>query len=198
MPVLAKYITSPLPDDTETTHPSDSRIWVSVLVVVGSILLVAVFVATILLYFRRRAYREAKNANPSLSHQEFRRWRKMSAADRQKEEEIERRVMIRKSLATRSGEWSTHFDSRSLDIDENDEHGLREDWKEWEARMTRERSDLAYGHPSATTLPDLPIPTKYRSRSAIRSPLLSQQTPSTLCGPPRRMFKPLCQTPCPV
>ncbi|OIW31656.1 hypothetical protein CONLIGDRAFT_678122 [Coniochaeta ligniaria NRRL 30616] len=185
MPVLTRNDISSVPNTPEGSTESSPRIWVTVLVVVGSILLVAAFVAAVLVFFRRRGYREAKKHNPALSRKEFLRRRKMTAVARQTDEELQRRMMIRKSLAGRSNEWSTQFDNESLDIHEHSEHGLKEDWKEWEARMQRERPELACRHPSIAALPELPIPTKSSSSSPSRSPLLSGQSPPLFGELPR-------------
>jgi hypothetical protein len=184
MPVLTRIDVSPVPDSPEATKRSRTGIWITVVVVVGSILLAAAFVAAVLLYCRRQEYRRAKRHNPPLSHKEFLRRRKMSAVARQKEEEVQRRIMIRKSLASRSTEWSMQFDNESLDSDEHRESGLKEDWKEWEARMQRERPERTYRHPSTAAVPELPIPTKSRCRSPNRSPLLSGQSPLLFHEPP--------------
>jgi hypothetical protein len=175
MPVLRRNDISSALDIPDSSTQSNSRIWVTVVVVVGSILLVAALVTAVLVFFRRRGYREARKHNPALSHKDFLRRRKMTAVARLKEEELQRRIMIRKSLASRSTEWSTQFDNESLDIQEHNESGLKEDWKEWEARMQRERPDFAYRHPSMAVLPELPIPTKSRSPSPSRSPLLFRE-----------------------
>lgn len=176
MPVLTRNDISD-PQIPEDSTNSNHMIWVTVVVVVGSILLAAALVAAILVFFRRRGYREAKKHNPALSHKEFLRRSKMTAAARQTEEELQRRFMIRKSLASRSAEWSTQFDHESLDNHEHNEHSLKEDWKEWEARMQRERPEFAYRHPSAAVLPGLPIPIQSRPDSPSRGPLLSGQSP---------------------
>lgn len=81
----------------------------------------------------------------------------MTAAERAREEELERRVMIRKSLAGRSLDWSVQFDIETLDAHEhNESSGLKDDWKEWEARMELERPERTCRHPAATALPELP------------------------------------------
>ena len=119
----------------------------------------------------------------------------MTAVEREMEEELQRRIMIRKSLVSRSTEWSVQLDNRSLDVDEHDrtglegdDHsldtdgqdraGLKEDWKAWEARMQQERPEKAFRHPAATVLPDLPVPAMASPRSPSRCSLLRGQSPS--------------------
>jgi hypothetical protein len=177
MPVLPRDDISLVPDNLDAADGSDIRIWVTVAVTAGIFLVVAAFVAGIVIYSRRQEYRKARRQNPYLSHKEFLRRKNMSAAARQKEEELQRQIMIRKSLASKSSDWSTHSDNRSLIIQETTEVGLKEDWKAWEARMERERSELAYRHPSSTGLPDLPIPVHSRSMSPSCDPLLRGQSP---------------------
>ncbi|KAB5532704.1 hypothetical protein GE09DRAFT_374456 [Coniochaeta sp. 2T2.1] len=179
---LLKSIRDDLSSITSTTEAgtrSNSRIWVAAVVVVGSILLAAALATALLLYFRRREYRRARRDDPALSHEEFLRRRKMTALEREREAELQRRIIIRKSLVSRSTEWSVQSDNRSLDdADGHDRAGLKEDWKEWEARMQQKRPEKAYRHPAATVLPDLPVPTRARPRSTSRGSLLRGQSPS--------------------
>lgn len=171
---------------TESSSPSESKPWVTAVIVVGSALLATAFVAALFLHFRRRGYRQAKRVDPTLSREQYLRARKMSAADRQKEEELQRNIMIRKSLASRSWDWSSHSDVQSLASQQDaTPSGLKEDWKEWEARMARERSDFENRHPSSSAVPDLPIPCPSRSRSPSRSPLLRGQSPPVSQNPPQ-------------
>ncbi|KAJ9162271.1 hypothetical protein NKR19_g1386 [Coniochaeta hoffmannii] len=141
MPLLTRNEVVPGADSPEAGTRSSSRVWITVVVVVGGILLAAAFVAGVIWYCRRREYRKAKRHDPSLSPPEFLRRRKMTEVARQTEEETQRRIMIRKSLASRSTQWSMQFDNESLDIEGRRESGLKEDWKEWEARMQRERPE---------------------------------------------------------
>ncbi|KAB5536029.1 hypothetical protein GE09DRAFT_1226782 [Coniochaeta sp. 2T2.1] len=159
---LLKSVRDDLSSITSTTEAgtrSDSRGWITAVIVVGSLLLAAALATALLLYFRRRGYRRARRDDPALSHEEFLRRRKMTSAEREREAELQRRIMIRKSLVSRSTEWSVQSDNRDLNADEHDEHdraGLKEDWKEWEARMQQERLEKAYRHPAARYNPTCP------------------------------------------
>lgn len=187
MPVLTRNDASPRADIPQGETPSNSGAWIVVAVVVGSgILLAVAIVAAVLPYYRRREYSRAKTHDPSLSRKEFERRRKMTAEERQREEELERRLMIRKSLAGRSLDWSVQCDNESLDMHEHRESsGLKDDWKEWEAGLQRERPESTCRHPSATVLPELPAPAKARPRSPSRSPLLGGESPSLFHDPPQ-------------
>lgn len=174
------------PDLPEANDRSESPTWITAVVIAASILVAAAFITAVLVYFRRRGYREAIRRDPSLSSEEYVRRRMMSAAALQEEEERQRNIMIRKSLASRSFDWSSQSDRQSLDADESMPTGLKEDWKEWEARMRRERSDSVRQHPASSPIPDMPMPKQSRSRSPSRSPLLRGQSPPLSTGPPRR------------
>ncbi|KAM7200636.1 hypothetical protein V8F33_003841 [Rhypophila sp. PSN 637] len=111
----------------------------------------------------------------------------MSAADVYAEDEQQRKAMIRKSLATRSmnslesqfSRTSSRIETEFFEMEEEETANLRDDWKEWEARVQRERTLSGEQHPLA---PELAIPRPTRSRSPSRGPLLGQQAPSP---PPR-------------
>jgi hypothetical protein len=163
--------------DSEGTSRPSSQTWITVVVVIGSILLAGAIVAALISYCRRRDHRGARKKNQSSTHKDFLRRGKMTAVTGEDKAEIQRRIMIRKSLASRSNEWSGRFDNESLDtMNERRESSLKEDWKEWEARMQRERPERSCRHPSTVALPEPPLPTKARSRSRSSSPLLSGQT----------------------
>ncbi|KAH6695304.1 hypothetical protein F5X68DRAFT_29652 [Plectosphaerella plurivora] len=89
--------------------PSTTAILIT-LIVVGSLALVAV---AIFLHLRSRSeqrYRNASAADPYLTRREFKRRSKMSPTQRIEEDELQRRIMIRKSLASRTSTRTTHDD----------------------------------------------------------------------------------------
>jgi len=168
-----------------STLPPPVQPWIIAVIVVGLVLVVAVAVFFVARYLRRKQNRKAKEKNPIIiTHKDFSRRRKMSELDRLEEEELQRSVMIRKSLASRiSSKRASQTESASdLSVDEDDDQsgGLREDWKEWEARVQRDRSNSADRHPAE----DLPIPSQSRPRSPSRSPLLGAQPTPTLPSTP--------------
>ncbi|KAM7203372.1 hypothetical protein V8F20_003966 [Naviculisporaceae sp. PSN 640] len=172
-------------------HPSNTGdspvMWITAVIVVGIVVVGGLIMFTVLYLHKRRQYRQAKLRDPYITKGEFIKRRKMSAADIFDEDERQRKAMIRKSLATRSensldsqfSRTSSRVDVESFEMEEEERVNLRDDWKEWEARVQRERALSGEHHPLA---PELTIPQPTRSRSPSRSPLLGQQPPSP---PPR-------------
>ena len=82
----------------------------------------------------------------------------MSPAERAEDEEMQRSMIIRKSLTSRSmGMGSSHLsddqsDRQSIGSHNDDSPSLREEWKEWEANAQRERSSSPEEYPSPTSL----------------------------------------------
>jgi hypothetical protein len=157
-------------DTTSTPYgdggPPDEhrRPWVIPVIVGGIIVTTALVVSVFVVYKKRNEYRKAREKEPSLTRAEFARRRTMSEADRLEEEEKQRIIMIRKSLASRS--WNStdsaassrrvsrnsdftepaqheqpdqpsQNPSKTVDEDDDDEEPkpLKEDWKAWEARV---------------------------------------------------------------
>ncbi|KAK3353342.1 hypothetical protein B0T25DRAFT_518427 [Lasiosphaeria hispida] len=87
-------------------HESDTRnsslAWVIPTVVAGLIVVTAFLVYALLSYNKRRQFRKEQEKDPYLTPNEFSRRRRMTAQDRVEEEEKQRVIMIRKSLASRS------------------------------------------------------------------------------------------------
>lgn len=161
---------------------SPAHLWM-LIGIIGGIVVLAIalaFAATFLL--RRRRLRKAQHNDPYLTRKEFTRRRKMSKVDRMEEEELERRAIIRKSLASKTSSRTSQAISERLSIDEDDEaeisptNSLRDDWKEWEARMQRERSNSVQDHP--LLLSRLDIPSQTRSQSPIRRAAVTSKTAS--------------------
>ncbi|KAI0435690.1 hypothetical protein F4803DRAFT_544662 [Xylaria telfairii] len=101
-----------------------------------------------------------------------------AAADRQMAEDLERDMMIRKSLASRPTSYSNpdpqplpngddHIEEEGQGREETP--GLREDWKAWEARVQTERSMSHPGgvgldrHPASASYLSIPQPTRLPS-----------------------------------
>jgi uncharacterized membrane protein len=167
------------------------NVWIIVVAVLGTVLLLtAVAIAVVYIRKRRKYAQAAREEDPILpTKREMSHRRNMSAADRTEAEELERTMMIRKSLASRSSSWGSLpnlRDSRIMDgarlsrlsqvitTEEvaGDEAGrsLGNDWKEWEAHTAGERpiSGLQdpgiQGHPALTPeLDSVPNPTLSRS-----------------------------------
>lgn len=89
------------PRDGSQLTPNTTALLIT-LIVVGSLALLAVI--AFLLYRSRseQRYRHASAADPYLTRREFKRRSKMSPTQRIEEDELQRRIMIRKSLASRT------------------------------------------------------------------------------------------------
>lgn len=174
--------------------------WVIVGVSIAVLAILSIGLYFLINKLRARKYKKAQGLEPS-PYGEFARARKLSNAERMEEEETQRAVMIRKSLATRStvssmsSMMSRYSNIPPMDeeeeIDLNDErppHGLREDWKEFEARITRERSNAREAHPIMAQDAGI-TPPQSRTVSPGHSPYLRPH-PSPTSVPPRYPIHP--------
>lgn len=180
---------------------NSSVVWIAGAIIGGIIVLVTVVTTTILCHTKRRKFEKARQRNPYLTREEFMRRQKMSEEDLFREQEHWRGHMIKKSLATRSSRSlrGTHSRATSTspavvnmvhqptspvviamvdqiereicELERNESKKLKEDWKQWEARVHRERSTSGVRHPiAASDSPDdvpliaMPNPAKRRSR----------------------------------
>ena len=92
----------------------------------------------------------------------------MSEADRMEQAEMQRSILIRKSLASRSSLLNRNSQSVASefsldpDFDELPDGSLKVEWKEFEAKVARERTGSGERHPSVYYadggLPELPAP----------------------------------------
>lgn len=189
----AQATSSPLGPDSKP--PGNPKVWIIPAVVGGGVLVTALFVWAVLAIKQRRKLKNARDTDPYLPRPDFSKRRKMSAAERVEEEEKQRIIMIRKSLASRS--WGTESDTSRRDSrtshnsqarqpipedpEEDEPAKLKEDWKAWEAQI--QRSATLEQHPAAVEeAQKLAKPRPSRSRSPhSRNPLLDQ-SPGT---PPR-------------
>jgi len=168
--------------------PSNPKVWIIPAVVGGGVLMAALLVWAVLAIKKRRKAKEAEGLDPYLTRPDFSKKRKLSAAERVEEEEKQRIIMIRKSLASRS--WGTESDtsrreSRTSnnsqawptipeDTEEEEPAKLKEDWKAWEAQL--QRSTTLEQHPAAVDGADkMAKPRTSRSQSPhSRNPLLGR------------------------
>ena len=180
--------TTPYGDAIDSDAHGGSTIWIIPTVVAGGVVITALLVWALVGFSRRRQYRKAREKDLCLTQTEFVKRRKMSATKRLEEEERQRVIMIRKSLASReSGSLAsqsrrTSAGSESSQLsqvdrvvaeereDEAEPKALKEDWKSWEARM--QRSVYPNQHPAADPVPDLAMPRPSRPHSPSHSPLL--------------------------
>jgi len=190
---LVRATSTPLGPNSKP--PGNPKVWIIPAVIGGGVLVTALFVWAVLAIKQRRKIKNARDADPYLPHPDFSKRRKMSAAERVEEEEKQRIIMIRKSLASRS--WGTESDTSRCDSrtshnsqarqpipedpEEDEPAKLKEDWKAWEAQIRR--SATLEQHPAAVDDAEKlakPLPSRSRSPHS-RNPLLSQP-PGT---PPR-------------
>jgi len=181
-----------------TKPPGNPKVWIIPAVVGGGVLITACLVWAVLAIKRRRKIKNARDVDPYLTCPDVSRRRKMSAAERIEEEEKQRIIMIRKSLASRS--WGTESDTSrrnsrtshnsqvrrpiAEDPEEDEPAKLKEDWKAWEAQIMR--SATLEQHPAAVDEAEkLAKPRPPRSRSPhCRNPLLNR-SPGTPPESPR-------------
>ncbi|KAJ3961844.1 transcription initiation factor IIB [Colletotrichum tropicale] len=102
-------------EDTTTTNTT--TVLIVVIILCGS----AIMSAALFYIFDRkknRQFREACKRDPYLTRKEFTRRRKLSALERLEEEELQRSIMIRKSLASKTPSRSTSRGSSSEEDEE--------------------------------------------------------------------------------
>ncbi|KAI1334927.1 hypothetical protein F5Y15DRAFT_262767 [Xylariaceae sp. FL0016] len=170
--------------------------WLIVLIIIG-VLVVTTLVALLIVYHARSRIwkQEVRQANP-ISRFDTRRRRKISAADRQRADDLERAMIIRKSLASRS---SISFSARSSRVSAISDYPLielsrekepilpRDDWKEWEAQMQNQREDAGLNRPASLEHPALmchiSLPKPSRSPSPARGTIQPRRA-----TPPPQLF----------
>ncbi|KAI0159838.1 hypothetical protein GGR57DRAFT_458829 [Xylariaceae sp. FL1272] len=177
-----------------TTAPATNG-WLVAAIVVGSLIVttLAIFMLSHYIKSRQRKANRSRALEPMSSVAIRRHKRNRSSADRQLAEEEERNMMIRKSLAnryslapsahhSRVSSLSTDYQSVVSADEEHDETaGVKQDWKEWEARLQNDRrnsSPKLDQHPAFSTRISMPEPT--REPSPYRGGL-----PPALYTPPR-------------
>ncbi|KAI1746730.1 hypothetical protein F4782DRAFT_474683 [Xylaria castorea] len=154
--------------------------WLIVVIVAGSLIIVTLAGVLLAHYIRSRRKLGKGLFHPveKVRSVSFSRKRNSdAAADRQKIEDLERDMMIRKSLASRPASASfptsqplNDGNDRPEDVEEREEMtSLREDWKAWEARVQTERGTAHPGdvrldrHPAFAPYLSVPQPTRMPS-----------------------------------
>ncbi|KAI1860607.1 hypothetical protein JX265_009070 [Neoarthrinium moseri] len=189
-------------DQAQVLVPKDEKSdtlssWMIVVIIIGVLAVVTSVIFTVLYFVRRRRFAQEDRNLPIISSQQdlVQTRRKMSVADRVEAEELERALMIRKSLASRSSTFSSFSaqnprdpdsarSSRILDdkfVEETEENynmASNEDWKQWEAQAQAERRNSALldpalqgsGHPALShELQNITVPQRSRAPSPARS-----------------------------
>ncbi|KAI2629462.1 hypothetical protein GGS21DRAFT_526327 [Xylaria nigripes] len=138
--------------DRKSTTPAAMQPWMIVLIVVATLAVIALIVFLLVHCIKSRR-RQAEGFQPvgQMSSRHLRSGR-VSTDDRRKAEDLERDMIIRKSLATRPSSAVTYASRQKSakphrndhsEEEESEEQGdttsLKEDWKAWEARIQSER-----------------------------------------------------------
>ncbi|KAK0627580.1 hypothetical protein B0T14DRAFT_493643 [Immersiella caudata] len=167
---------------------TSDRPWAVPVIVVGVLIVTALTIWGFVVFNRRREYGKARAQEPYLSRPEFDKRRKMSQAEKLEEEEKQRIIMIRKSLASRSWDGSQADSAPSSrrvsqisnqnqtptipeaaevpgEEEDNEPRPLKGDWKAYEAEVMRESS--LERHPASDT------------DAATTHPLLNQKLPAS-------------------
>ncbi|TEA12074.1 Transcription initiation factor IIB [Colletotrichum sidae] len=159
---------------------------------------------------KSRQFREACKRDPYLTRKEFSRRRKLSAVQRLEEEEMQRNIMIRKSLASRSTsrvsseqdyeaemqQYQHHQSDRLMPVVQRGRQAESDRYNEWapSERRSRADSDLSsqggissrgYAgctepHPGVEV--EIPPPPRSRTPSPDRTPLIRRDTPPMSAG----------------
>ncbi|TDZ20831.1 Transcription initiation factor IIB [Colletotrichum orbiculare MAFF 240422] len=159
---------------------------------------------------KSRQFREACKRDPYLTRKEFSRRRKLSAVQRLEEEEMQRNIMIRKSLASRSTsrvsseqdyeaemqQYQHHQSDRLMPVVQRGRQAESDRYNEWapSERRSRADSDLSsqggissrgYAgctepHPGVEV--EIPLPPRSRTPSPDRTPLIRRDTPPMSAG----------------
>ncbi|KAI1397173.1 hypothetical protein F4819DRAFT_472935 [Hypoxylon fuscum] len=182
-------------DDASNTHTSRSETrdtagvpmspWLIIVIVIGA-LIVTALVAFLVLYLVKRRRRVASEGQVDPLGRHDLRKKKLNATDRVAAEEMERAIMIRKSLASRSS-WTTNgsrmsgtseYQLEEFDREEREPTAPKDNWKELEAgsqeqRVTPGVHDTQMGvHPALLRQPQpqpqLAVPQPSRAPSPMR------------------------------
>ncbi|KAJ2899389.1 Transcription initiation protein [Zalerion maritima] len=186
-------------DNSETTT------WIIIGVIIGVLVVLSV---VFLFRMKRSSAKKARDSERSrsapLGRGEFARVRKLSNVKQMEEQETQRAIMIRKSLATRSTTSSMSSimsrysniphrgeDEEDIELDDDRPRGLRDDWKEFEARINRERSSSGEIHPCITDREDTtPSHSRTVSSESFGYGPYTRAQPSPIIIPPQYPLHP--------
>lgn len=170
------------------TGPPTWVVVVAVVAAVGVSALTCFGIYLLVFHFRDRQYREAARRDPYLTRKEWSRRRKLSALQRIEEEEVQRQLILRKTLTSRTssrndfGAPEGQRGQASVEVTrkESGERREDEDWKKWEAGHGGEvENDACEGHPLIQEHPAVKVGEQSRSASPTRIPLLKLQDPDS-------------------
>ena len=175
-------------DTVASNTTTNTVVWI-VAAVVGGLIVVGGIVAFILIrYTKRRQIRRDQELHPYLTREEIIKRRKMEDSDPFLELESHRKHMINKSLATRSSysagsgfsAMANQIDRELAEMERQETTKLKDDWKKWEAKARKERSESGRGHPAisvASEPPVLTLPMLAKHRPLSWTPPVSPPSP---------------------
>lgn len=176
-------------DNVAPSTSTDTVAWI-VAAVVGGLLVVGGTIAFVLIkYTKHRQIRKDQELHPYLTREEIIKRRKMEDSDPFLELESHRKHMINKSLATRSSysagsgfsAMANQIDRELAEMERQEATKLKDDWKKWEAKVRKERSESGRGHPAISKPsepPVLTIPMIAKHRPLSWTPSVSPPPPA--------------------
>ena len=162
-------------------NPAELKTWLIAVAVVAAVVVTALIAYLVIFRFRNRQYQEAAKRDPYLTRKEWARRRKLSNLERLEEEEVQRQLILRKTLTSRTS--SRHGSDRGSAEEpriDRAEKSREQQWKKWEAGYAAEAdNDSCEGHPLIQEHPAVKVEGDQtpRSVSPTRVPLLPVQEP---------------------
>lgn len=179
------------------TDDDGVRIALIVLISIVSALALAVVILLIIKFYKRRQqYDTVPQPSPSIPSLESGKKPKTMRRDITEQEELQRLVMIRKSLASRTSmvaeSRASHRGDEDLDTESSSSRpgSLRSDWKEFEAGIQSQRSVSLENHPVLKNSPEHSCDSYGRRVSSPAMAELPRHSPSphsirsSLASPP--------------
>ncbi|KAI0425224.1 hypothetical protein F5Y09DRAFT_111052 [Xylaria sp. FL1042] len=167
---------------SESLAPASVDPWMVVVIVVGSLIVATLAIFMCAHYIKsRRGRRDGFQPMEEMKSPYPQKRRRPGTVDRQSAEDVERDMMIRKSLASRTSLTASDPVSQVSSVstggyqlahplgDESEMTGLKEDWKAWEASVQSERRSSTPGgvgldqHPAFAPYLSVPQPTRMAS-----------------------------------
>ncbi|KAL2113593.1 hypothetical protein VUR80DRAFT_3281 [Thermomyces stellatus] len=190
--------------------PAQVKTGLIAIAVVASVAVTALIIYLVVFRQREKQYQEAAKRDPYLTRKEWARRRKLSNLERLEEEEVQRQLILRKTLTSRtSSRNDSILESRREATNSAEEprkptrkKSRGEEWKRWEAGFGAEVENVdCEGHPLIEQHPAIKGDKDQLSRSVspTRTPLLSTQEPESQRTSPweRRLSDPQNNIPSP-
>ncbi|KAI0903793.1 hypothetical protein F4823DRAFT_617318 [Ustulina deusta] len=166
---------------SESTAPGAVDPWLVVVIVIGILIVATLAIFMCAHYIKSRRGRKTGFHPVREMSSTYMQKRKLGLVERHNVEDLERDMMIRKSLASRHSLTVTDPVSQVSSVSDKGYHledplgdggemtSLREDWKAWEARVQSERGTSTPGgvgldqHPAFASYLSVPQPTRMAS-----------------------------------